>query len=110
MGIFDWFKRKPNLEIVGDSKGQETMLTFHMTASEYNKEKNFENNYSMLIRTLSLWTSKRLPPKLEMASDGGKVLTVWYVPGIDVGTGKPKKEWIIKNCRIFKFDLQTSST
>lgn len=110
MGILDWFKRKPNLEIVGESKGQETMLTFHMTASEYSKDKNFVNNYSMLIRNLSMWTPKKLPPKLEMASDGGKVLTVWYVPGTDVGTGKPKKEFIIEHCRIHKFDLQTSST
>jgi hypothetical protein len=109
MGIFDWFKRKPNLEIVAVTKGQEEMITVHLDAVEYKNAKNFEYTYAALIRDIAMFTSKKLPPKLEDAADGGKVLTIWYVPSFSNLKHLSNRNNIIQRCEVHKFHLQTSS-
>jgi hypothetical protein len=56
-----------------------------------------------------MFTSKKLPPKLEDAADGGKVLTIWYVPSFSNLKHLSNRNNIIQRCEVHKFHLQTSS-
>ena len=95
MSILDWFKRKPNLEIVSETKGQNSMMNF-ISNSNFD-----ETKVKILLINLEKFVTKT--PTISNTDGGGKALTVWYIDAAE------NKQNIISACSAAGFDIQASA-
>ena len=95
MGFWDIFKKKPNLEIVGETKGQEAMINF-ISNNSFD-----ETKFNILLTNLEKFVTKT--PTLSTADGGGKALTIWYIDAAE------NKQNIISACSAAGFDIQSSA-